>query len=212
MTLKEYTDRLAALRSGDFSKLLISKQYAERLIEQPLCTINLPTGKIVANDPICFYQKEPFEKKVKPGKYPIVLYIHCIDNDKRVSFAEIRFSSNIPVKFELAVHAGEALTELADNEYYGYGVDSGTGGFCDKKTCDKYEEFDKTPPEIEDMLSESYVDTYSTADYHLPNTDLNIAVFSAGFGDGCYPSYWGFDKDGNICSLITDFLTLDEAE
>lgn len=210
MTLKEYTDRLLTLRNGDRAALFINSKYKQSIIEQPLCMLNLPSGNIVANDPICCYQTEPFTGKVKPGKYPVVLYIHSIDDDKRVSFAEIRFSSNTPVKFELALVDGQDINTLADDEFFGYGVDSGTGGFCDEEICLEYEKLGDIPAELEDMLNSSYVDTYSVADYFLPNSDRNMAFFSSGYGDGYYSSYWGFDKDGNICSLITDFLTLDE--
>ncbi|MEH6980177.1 DUF4241 domain-containing protein, partial [Bacillus pseudomycoides] len=31
-----------------------------------------------------------------------------------------------------------------------------------------------------------------------------------GYGDGFYPSYWGFDENGKIVSLVTDFQVLYE--
>lgn len=210
MTLKEYTDRLLTLRNGNKASLFINAKFKQSITEQPLCMLNLPSGNIVANDPICCYQTEPFTKKVKPGKYPVILYIHSIDDDKRVAFAEIRFSHNSPVKFELALIDGQDISTLTDDEFFGYGVDSGTGGFCDEEICLEYEKLGDIPTELENMLDSSYVDTYSVADYFLPNSDRNMAFFSSGYGDGYYSSYWGFDKDGNICSLITDFLTLDE--
>ncbi len=36
-------------------------------------------------------------------------------------------------------------------------------------------------------------------------TGANIIAFSSGWGDGCYASYWGYDADGKIACLITDF-------
>lgn len=54
----------------------------------------------------------------------------------------------------------------------------------------------------------------SAGDLHLPSANItlnesderNMVVFSTGFGDGVYPSYFGYNSDDKISSLITDFL------
>ena len=57
---------------------------------------------------------------------------------------------------------------------------------------------DKTnPDDIGDWLN-----------YHIPDSEHNIAMFHSGYGDGLYPSYWGIDKDGNVVSLVIDFFVL----
>jgi hypothetical protein len=33
----------------------------------------------------------------------------------------------------------------------------------------------------------------------------NLACFSTGFGDGTYATYVGYDANGKICRLLTDF-------
>ena len=40
-----------------------------------LAPVKLPTGKIFAADPFTFHTVEPFERRVKPGTYPIVASI-----------------------------------------------------------------------------------------------------------------------------------------
>jgi hypothetical protein len=35
------------------------------------------------------------------------------------------------------------------------------------------------------------------------------AAFASGFGDGAYPSYAGFDGDGQVVVVLTDFGILD---
>lgn len=41
----------------------------------------------------------------------------------------------------------------------------------------------------------------------------NIICFRSGFGDGSYPSFFGFDANGQVCQLVTDFgLFYDEPE
>lgn len=39
--------------------------------------------------------------------------------------------------------------------------------------------------------------------------DDNVAMLKSGWGDGLYATYIGFDKDGSICRLVTDFMVLD---
>lgn len=40
-------------------------------------------------------------------------------------------------------------------------------------------------------------------------TGLNVMIFSSGYGDGFYASYWGFDDTGSPVALVTDFRVLD---
>lgn len=202
------------LLKNDTEKFFVGSKFSEHIIIQELGELNLPTGKIVACDPLVEPEAPPFSKQVKAGKYPVTLYIHCIDDDKRVAFAKLSFSDKLPSRFELAVCDGQNLEELKEGEFYGYGVDSGTGGFMDEKTAAEFTELmngseDYSIPELEEMLEDSYVYTYSVADFTLPGTDLNLAAFSSGYGDGAYPTYWGLDDKDNICCLITDFETVD---
>lgn len=39
----------------------------------------------------------------------------------------------------------------------------------------------------------------------FPDGWRNAAVFQTGYGDGDYPSFWGYDSEGAICRLTTDF-------
>lgn len=217
--LNSQKNKLINLRTGNISYLFNNSKFKEHITQKSLGKLFLPTGKIVANDPLCLYENEPFEKCVPIGNYEVILYIHHINNDCRVAFSEIRFSENNPVSFEIALtkqQTMETLTQpLNDGEYFGYGVDSGTGSFMDKATCDMLNDLDGHTDncfftKLEDMMDKSYIDTYSTANCTLPNSNNNIVVFSTGYGDGSYPSFWGYDEKGILCSLITDFFTIDE--
>lgn len=218
---------MIALRSNAANDYLKEINYTGYLREQELGKIKLPTGKIVANDPLIAEETEPFTICVTPGEYPVMLYVNHSDGDQRVAFAEIRFLEDMPVRFAPALVEGQDLEELEEDEVFCYGVDTGTGCFMDEQTSQKlmriFESFDENAlpesfdegsifpelPELGDMLDESYVDTYMTANYVLPGTELNIVAFSSGYGDGAYPSYWGYDASGNICCLITDFYVID---
>jgi hypothetical protein len=40
---------------------------------------------------------------------------------------------------------------------------------------------------------------------HPIDRRLNVVMFSSGEGEGFYPSYFGIDEEGDICTLVTDF-------
>ncbi|NOT69817.1 MAG: DUF4241 domain-containing protein [Hyphomicrobium sp.] len=44
-----------------------------------------------------------------------------------------------------------------------------------------------------------------------PLGEVNVAMFHSGWGDGFYASYFGYDADGNVAALVTDFATIDWA-
>lgn len=176
------------------------------LTKEYIGDLNLPTGKIVANDPLAFFEHNSFKIAVPSGSYPVFAHILHFEtfgcSDKRVGFAEIKFNDNIPVRFKLAQRDDE-------NGKNDYGVDSGTGGFMDLET-DKLrigEDEDAWEP-MEKQLFENYKNTYCTTNYFIDETH-NMILFSSGVGDGGYTSYFGYDKTGNICNLTTNFDVID---
>jgi hypothetical protein len=179
--------------------------------------IDLPSGQIVACDPFVELVTNPFSKQVTPGKYPVLLNIAHYDNDdERVAYAVIKFNINEVVRWEMATQLGQTLDGLDDDEFVGYGVDSGTGSFMDKQTALSIityeEENQKDNPdfyiylELEDRFDENYQDTRSWLVTSIKDKVDNFAIFSTGWGDGVYPSFWGFDENGDPSCLITDFL------
>lgn len=208
-------DILLMLKDGTIDDYLESLGNHESVTVQKLADINFPTGIIIAADPLALFDTEPFEKKILPGKYPVFLYIHHLENeDKRVTAAETRLKETLPVRFEMALCKDQKLDELkAPDEFYGYAVDTGTGSFMDKQTCEQFErilnEKKGVIPEIDKELDRTYIYTYSTAVYTVPDTKNNLAIFSTGYGDGCYASYWGYDSLGDVCCLISEFQTID---
>lgn len=201
---------MKALFSGDIQAYL---KPSEAIRRQDLGMLLLPTGRVAANDPCCFFEKEPFTRTVAPGEYPVRLFILETSDDKRVAFAAVCFSEHVPQQFEPALTGGQDPSGLAGDEFFGYGVDSGTGAFMDASACDVYEALlgqseDSIYPPLDKALDESYVYTYSVANVPLPESGCNIVAFSSGWGDGSYPSYWGLDGQGEICCLVTDFLII----
>ncbi|BAY11280.1 DUF4241 domain-containing protein [Calothrix sp. NIES-2098] len=176
----------------------------------------LTSGKLVACDPLTLADSEPFTANFAPGRYPVILSIAHIqkNNSRRVAYAMLCLSEQTPVAWEMATHPTEDLSSLQEDEFFGYGVDSGTGCFMDADTAqimddsiyskNTYQEslFYKLNCELE----KNYSPTWDWADMCVDNSNqANVIAFSSGWGDGIYPTYFGFNIENKIVKVITDF-------
>ncbi|KLI28561.1 DUF4241 domain-containing protein [Brachyspira hyodysenteriae] len=195
--------------------------------------VNLSSGKIIACDPLAYMyddQVTPFIQTVKPDKYKVSLLI--IKDEERISIAKISFSDNEPKRYELAVTGEEDLSEVEEGEFFGYPVDAGMGCFCDYDAAKKYFEYENKLEEesggdfdnryddlFSDLLEDNaknnpkYQSEYGDwLNWNVPESDSNIVLFTSGYGDGYYPSYFAYDENDNICALYTIFIDLNDED
>ncbi|HEU4453211.1 MAG TPA: DUF4241 domain-containing protein [Longimicrobium sp.] len=171
----------------------------------------LPTGRIVACDPFSVFGEEgPFTRSVAPGRYPVLVNVAAFENHERVAYAISRFGERPPVRWEMALLAGQDAGTLGEGEFFGYGVDAGTGCFMDAQVArvlaERSTEENDYNGDLVAAMEKTYVDTWSWLDFVLdPATGANVVAFSSGWGDGSYPSFWGFDETGAVACLVTDF-------
>lgn len=185
--------------------------------------LNVPTGSIVVCDPLAIPDFAPLNRKIPKGKYPVKIYLADFGNGHlRVTLAKLEISNSRAERWILAVRDGEDVTTLKDEDsYFGFPVDAGIGCFWDEKTRDAFMKFDEqmynTRGEgayelyLKDEFKKSSTgpgDIGNWLIFTLPGTELNVTMFSSGWGDGRYPAYWGFDKDNNLVSLVIDFIIL----
>lgn len=192
--------------------------------------INLPTGEILACDPLVYLEDaKTFIQRVSIGKYPVkIAVVPSKEYGDRYACVKVEFSKNKPVVYELAVTgAEEDMDEAKEDEFYGFGVDAGMGCVVDKKTQEEYTKYWKKLEEEEeadnpfddifdDLLIENakkypkYQREYGDwANWTIPNTDVNIPIFTSGWGDGYYPCYFGYDKDGELCGFYIHFIDIE---
>jgi len=189
--------------------------------------LNVPTGQLVVCDPLVLPDAMPLSKTVKPGKYPVKIYIaKTKDSGDRYAVAKLEFHSTKADKWVLALRDGEDISTLEGNgDFFGFPVDAGLGGFFDYQAGIEYNHF------IEKFYNENpngntYDDFFAAEfkknaldptnphdygdwiNYTLPNSDLNITMFQSGYGDGIYPCYWGMTNNNEIVSLVIDFHVL----
>jgi hypothetical protein len=218
-------DVLSRINYNQFFESKVIDKIPIQLLE--IGNLNVPTGKIVACDPLTTVDFIPFNKTVKPGIYPVKIYVaQTKEAGERYAIAKLEFSSKKADKWVLALHDGENTSELKDpDEYFGFPVDAGLGGFVDYKAALAYrkfeDQFQKEHPGgniYDDYLATEFKKSAKDANdpkdigdwinLKIPNSDLNITMFHSGYGDGSYPAYWGMTKDNEIVSLVIDFIVL----
>ena len=200
--------------ASDFRDVLGSKltaTYNEKLVRfhvYSLGELSLPSGKIIAADGFIF-DDEPFTRSVKPGSYPVTVAVADLGADQRIAFAQVRFSKKHAAQWEIALRPGQDSKVLNKNEIFGYGVDSGTGCFADPAVQKilRSKGAGMLITAAEDEMETVY---QSTRRWVRIDTPFGGAVmFSSGFGDGFYASYFGLDERGEVVALVTDFGVVD---
>jgi hypothetical protein len=181
----------------------------------------LTSGKLLACDLLIVPDDRYFIKEsLKPGRYPVIVSVADFHptGDTLIACAMLRINEEATVKWEVAA-INEPNTEQK-NERYSYGVDSGTGSFMDVDAAqiisqlvweesserDKFEEFCDSA--LEEMEKHSF-GRQGTASWAIMRVsdgiEANVVMFSSGWGDGGYASFWGRDASGKLTSLVTDF-------
>ena len=106
------------------------------------------------------------------------------------------------VRWDCALTGIQQPMSICDTNIYCYAVDSGTGLFIDSVAASVFaRNFDNEYEKV-------FVNKAEQNDYKGFVHDFsghNLATFPSGYGDGCYASFVGYDKEGNICQLLTDF-------
>lgn len=170
----------------------------------------LPTGRIVACDPLVAPETPPFARTVPPGTYPVHVAIAMrTDDDSAAMYAAVRvtFASGTPTRWE-----------LCDTDAFGgapgFPVDAGLGCVMSAEaaellaTASAADDFyDKV---LEPRLRYVVNGTGAWADYRPDRSrDENCVIVESGLGDGVYPCYWGLDQDGAPLWLVLDFRVVD---
>jgi hypothetical protein len=167
--------------------------------------LSLPSGRIVAADGFIMFDAKPFSRSVKPGSYPVTVAVALLGNDQRIAFAQIRFSEQRVAKWEMAVKPGQDPAKLEAGETCGYGVDSGTGSFADPGAQDVLSARSSRSL-VKQAMTEMKKVREPTRDWVLIDTpNGSAALFSSGWGDGGYASYFGLNERGEAVALVTDF-------
>lgn len=215
--MKPVTDLNAILLDGySFQKQLPGQGLQDVTISiHQVGQLVLSSGRLIACDPL----RKPdlryhFTKSLNPGCYPVVLSVaHFYPfADARFACAMLQIRNEPTVRWEPAV-----INEQNPQQgFCGYGVDTGTGCFMDLDVTQFLDNLFKEDEIWEEFCEKLIVEQnrnafgkHRTADWANVQVDksaeANIIAFRSGWGDGAYPSFWGYDETGNLTSLVTDF-------
>ncbi len=182
--------------------------------------VPLRTGRVVACDPLADPSDRPFARLAPTGEFPVELLVarHGEEEgaDERVAAAVWHFcprplTDHPPTTWEPATWQGQDATALGPDEFFGYGVDAGTGCFMsDAAARALLARMDAEEDYFETLIREmngTYRHTRSWAVVRpdAADPDAAAAIFSSGYGDGFYGSWWGLSADGGVLCLATDF-------
>jgi uncharacterized protein DUF4241 len=183
-------------------------------------SIAVPSGRIVACDPAFAKDVSAFERTVNPGRYAVQLQrITLEDWGARIAFARVLVQPGVvPVELE------PADGPFGEHSYF---VDSGLGCFIDVTARGRYSAIvdafydgggrnyfsDVLKAELRAAAAPGTPAKTDSSGWtlHRPATDVDIAIFSTGIGDGSYASYWALAADGQPVYLVTDFEVLEQA-
>jgi hypothetical protein len=174
--------------------------------------LNCETGRLIACDPIVMRGFPPFVQQFPVGRFPVQLSIAKYRQQERVAFSRIYFSEEPVVKWEFALDSGQQQRSIFSDTLSGYSVDGGIGIFIDAKANQAFTVLGRADDYVFEraFTDEMYKHDHGSwqyANYHFQ--EHNVVSFSTGFGDGRYGTFVGYDKDGKICRLLTDFGLFD---
>lgn len=176
--------------------------------------LQLTSGRVVAADPLVDPDAPAFDLQVPVGAHPVALAIARMENgDERIAYARVSFGGGAVREWRMALLEGQSTASLGADEFFGYGVDTGTGCFMDRDAgqllARRFEEDEAASDALVEAMEATYRSTRSWAVYRPSEAHpANVVCFSSGWGDGSYPSFVGLDEAGRPVALVTDFCVV----
>ena len=195
---------------------------------------SIPTGEFLVGDPLVYLRdikQEVYLQKIPTGEFKTeACVVKASDGDcDRYAAIRLKFNDNKIAYYEEAMVGNEEFDNIQEGDYFGFNVDAGLACICDKKLhklyCDFDRKFDKENPDgniYDDYFAKLFEESYKDnpkyqrdggdwINWTIPDTNYHLPMFQSGFGDGAYPVYLAYDKDGNVCQLIVELIDIELA-
>ena len=204
----------------------IAKLFSKNFVESPLIEtfevgkINLPTGKIVACDPLITSEMNPFKVNFPTGEFSV--FVHKERESNCIAYVEIVFGDVEISEWKMATTDGQNIEDLQGEEIFGYPVESGMGSFMDVETQDCLNHLEKRLFHrkgadfmgiYEEFFHQHFFDENGAIDQYAflkPEEEKtgNIFAFETGYGEGFYASYIAFGNDNQPLKVVTEFIEI----
>lgn len=204
----------------------ISALFSKNFVESPLLetfevgNLYLPTGKLIACDPLVTQEMPSFSTQFPTGSFPVI--IHKERESNCIAYAEIIFDPSSVSHWEMATLNNQNLSELKDGEIFGYPVESGMGCYMDAETQEcliqlENKLFHRKGADYmgiyEEFFHQHFFDEHGAIDqfaFLKPNEEKpgTIFAFETGYGEGFYGSYIGFSETHIPVKIITEFIEI----
>lgn len=171
-----------------------------------------PAGAVVAADPYLVGDEgEPqaFEQRLGADSAEVTVARAVIAEDhERVAALALVVGSQTITDWRMATLPGQDTADLGHGDFFGYGVDAGTGSFGSPEAMRVVGRvMQDDAGMLEDPVSEALQDTPAGAVVVAPEPGATpIAACASGWGDGSYPTWIGIDAAGEVVVVVTDFL------
>lgn len=204
----------------------IQKMFSKSFVENPLVEsfeagkIHLPTGKLVACDPLITRDMNAFLVQFPIGEFPVL--IHKERQSNCVAYVEVVFRNEFVDYWEMALTEGQETRQLKAGEIFGYPVESGMGCLMDVKVQESLNRLEDRLYQrkgadfkgiYEEFFHHHFFDENGAIDqfaYLKPADDdeAGLFAFETGYGEGFYASYIGFDQHQNPVKIVTEFIEI----
>jgi hypothetical protein len=210
-------------RSFDDGETVTALGYDIVMRRRNVGDLHLPTGELIACDPLKYLETEPFEAEIEPGSFPLILIIAQLRDDSRIAYAMLEVGDEEAVRWERAELQEDDDSNLLHFDA-GYPVDSSVGCFMDADTASVLMDYNQAVRSEDDEFKRalhSGFNRHRHKGYTWTNVDLrrdvkirgaqdlNVICFETGYGPGLYETWIGFDRDDRICRVVTDLDVLD---
>ena len=197
-------------------------------------TVDVPSGKLIAADPLSYLSGEHviapvLKREIPKGSYPAEVSI-CRHPQigVRMCTARLKIKDTAAVRYELAESEEEtAAFKAKDGVMHGFPVDAGMMCFIDAKAAENYKAFienwHREHPDknhYDDYFVAFFAESYKKLpayqrqggdfiEWQNPDSGERTVQIASGFGDGFYHSFWGFDESGEVCELVVPLIDPD---
>lgn len=214
--------RLEAYRELEDGEVLSAMGYDIIVHRRSMGALSLPSGSLVACDLLEHPETEPFELQIQPGHYPVRVLIAELRDEIAVAYTSVELAEQPATRWEVAMVHGEAVEEGRAHERRGFAVHSNIAGFMDEETAALLIQYNTLVPDDEHELWRDLRAQFkkirkrhkgkTAAAWaelkHLSIGQGNIMAVSSGLGPGLYTTWAGYDDQGQLTRLVTDFDVL----